>query len=200
MKKFKFKNNFVAFVLISIYSIVCILNAVILEFNFLKIINTFLELIPIFLILCFLDLENKDFKFKKHMVSFAFGLIVIRNLYNVIISIVTIPKYLQLSDFAKISFVFTVVLLLFNVLCFIGAVLNFKYKPLLKAGCVGYIATLIIMNIYEFFSLGGMAYINSVPEGISPINIMPMIKLISIFMFYIGVFVADLKKEGNDDK
>ena len=84
-----------------------------------------------------------------------------------------------------ILFAISLFLLLFNISCFIGTLFNFRFSIFLRIGCIGYILTTIIMPIYEFISLGGMEYVNSVPEDISPINITALAKLLSIVLLFI---------------
>ena len=198
MKTFNSKRTLAAFVLIAIYCIFNIFSTFITTLKFSNINNTFVSLIPIFLILCYLFFEDKTFKFKKYMFPLAFGIIVYKNLYSVVVSIVGTPKNLYFEKEIIILFAISLFLLLFNISCFIGALFNFRFSIFLRIGCIGYILTTIIMPIYEFISLGGMEYVNSVPEDISPINITALAKLLSIVLFYIAIFVYSMDKKHSD--
>ncbi|MBQ6825206.1 MAG: hypothetical protein IJP34_00920 [Clostridia bacterium] len=198
MKTFNSKRTLAAFVLIAIYCIFNIFSTFITTLKFSNINNTFVSLIPIFLILCYLFFEDKTFKFKKYMFPLAFGIIVYKNLYSVVVSIVGTPKNLYFEKEIIILFAISLFLLLFNISCFIGTLFNFRFSIFLRIGCIGYILTTIIMPIYEFISLGGMEYVNSVPEDISPINITALAKLLSIVLFYIAIFVYSMDKKHSD--
>ena len=132
------------------------------------------------------------------MFPLAFGIIVYKNLYSVVVSIVGTPKNLYFEKEGIILFAISLFLLLFNISCFIGTLFNFRFSIFLRIGCIGYILTTIIMPIYEFISLGGMEYVNSVPEDISPINITALAKLLSIVLFYIAIFVYSMDKKHSD--
>ena len=198
MKTFNSKRTLAAFVLIAIYCIFNIFSTFITTLKFSNINNTFVSLIPIFLILCYLFFEDKTFKFKKYMFPLAFGIIVYKNLYSVVVSIVGTPKNLYFEKEVIILFAISLFLLLFNISCFIGTLFNFRFSIFLRIGCIGYILTTIIMPIYEFISLGGMEYVNSVPEDISPIIITALAKLLSIVLFYIAIFVYSMDKKHSD--
>ena len=198
MKTFNSKRTLAAFVLIAIYCIFNIFSTFITTLKFSNINNTFVSLIPIFLILCYLFFEDKTFKFKNYMFPLAFGIIVYKNLYSVVVSIVGTPKNLYFEKEIIILFAISLFLLLFNISCFIGTLFNFRFSIFLRIGCIGYILTTIIMPIYEFISLGGMEYVNSVPEDISPINITALAKLLSIVLFYIAIFVYSMDKKHSD--
>lgn len=198
MKTFNSKRTLAAFVLIAIYCIFNIFSTFITTLKFSNINNTFVSLIPIFLILCYLFFEDKTFKFKKYMFPLAFGIIVYKNLYSVVVSIVGTPKNLYFEKEIIILFAISLFLLLFNISCFIGTLFNFRFSIFLRIGCICYILTTIIMPIYEFISLGGMEYVNSVPEDISPINITALAKLLSIVLFYIAIFVYSMDKKHSD--
>ena len=198
MKKFKSKTHLIGFVLIAAYGILSVLSTFIASLKFSNITNTFVSLIPMFLILCYLILEDKTFKFKKYIFPLAFGIIVYKNLYSVIISIVGTPKNLVFEKEFIIFFVFSLFLLVFNILCFIGTLLEFKILILLKIGCIGYMLTILIMLIYEFVALGGMDYINSIPKEMLPINIISLVKYLSIILFYIGIFILTTNKRNTD--
>ena len=195
---FKSKTHLIGFVLISVYCIVNILSSFITTLKFTNVINNFVSLIPIFLILCYLFFEVKTLKFKKYIFPLAFGIIVYKNLYSVIISIVGTPKNLVFEKEFIILFVISLFLLVFNILCFIGTLLEFKILILLKIGCIGYMLTILIMPIYEFVALGGMDYINSIPKEMLPINIISLVKYLSIILFYIGIFILTTNKRNTD--
>jgi hypothetical protein len=152
-------------------------------------------LLPAFLILYYLSSENKPFKFKKYIFPLSFGIIVCRNLYIFAVSITGTPKYILFENGTIILFAFSLLLLLFNILCFIGTLFEFRFLIFLKIGCIGYILTILIMQIYEFFLLGGMEYINSIPKETLPISISALVKTASIILFYIAIFVYSIGKK-----
>lgn len=198
MKIFKSKTQVIGFVLIAVYCILNIFSTFITTLKFSNITNTFVSLIPIFLILCYFFFVDKTFKFKKFMFPLAFGIIVYKNLYSVVISIIGTPKNFDFEKEIIILFAISLLLLLFNILCFIGALFEFKILILLKIGCIGYISTIIIMQIYEFIALGGMDYINSIPKDMLPINIISFVKYLSIILFYLGIFILTTNKKNTD--
>ena len=198
MKIFKSKTQVIGFVLIAVYCILNIFSTFITTLKFSNITNTFVSLIPIFLILCYFFFVDKTFKFKKFMFPLAFGIIVYKNLYSVVISIIGTPKNFDFEKEIIILFAISLLLLLFNILCFIGALFEFKILILLKIGCIGYISTIIIMQIYEFIALGGMDYINSIPKEMLPISIISLAKYLSIILFYLGIFILTTNKKNTD--
>lgn len=198
MKIFKSKTHLIGFFLIVAYCIFNILSVFITTIKFSNITNTFVSLIPIFLILCYLFFEDKTFKFKKYMFPLAFGIIVYKNLYSVVVSIVGTPKNLCFEKEIIILFAISLFLLLFNILCFIGTLFNFRFLIFLRAGCIGYTSTILIMQIYEFIALGGMDYINSIPKDMLPINIISFVKYLSIILFYLGIFILTTNKKNTD--
>ena len=198
MKNFKSKTHLIGFVLIAAYCIFNILSTVITTLEFTDITNSFVSLIPMLLILCYLFFIDKTFKLKKYMFPLAFGIIVYKNLYSVVVSIVGTPKNLSFVKEIIILFALSLFLLLFNILCFIGTLFNFRFSIFLKTGCIGYISTIFIMQIYEFAALGGMDYINSIPKEMLPINIISFVKYLSIILFYLGIFILTTNKKNTD--
>lgn len=198
MNFFKCKKHLVCFVFVAYYFIFNIIYALITFSKFSILLNSFVSLIPAALILCYLLFEDIDFKFKSFIFPLAFGIIAFRNLYAVAVSVIGTPKHILFENGTKILFALSVVSALFNILCFCGTLFNFKLSILLKIGSIGYILTTIITLIYEFISLGGMEYINSAPEGISPINIIALAKLLSIILFYIAIFIYSIDKKHFD--
>ncbi len=194
MKTFRSTGNLISFILIALYVLVYIINAISSALSFLGLMKTIATLLPALFILCYLLTENKNLKTKKYLFPLSFGIIVFRNLYAVINSFISTPKELLLPDIVKIQFAFTVVLLMFNILCFIGTLFEFKYSLLLKIGCIGYGLTLILMCGYEFISLGGFEYIQNVLDGYTAINISAAFSVIAILFFYTGVFVLKTKE------
>ena len=136
MKIFKSKTHLIAFILIFVYCILNILSVFITNLKFSNITNTFVSLIPIFLILCYLFFVDKTFKFKKYMFPLAFGIIVCKNLYYVVVSIVGTPKNLYFEEEIIILFAICLFLLLFNILCFIGTLFNFRFSIFLTSSIV----------------------------------------------------------------
>lgn len=197
MGRFKSTKTLIAFVLIALFHILNILYAITTASNFFDVINALISP-PIVLILVYLLFEYKDFKFRKYVFPFAFAIISFKNIYVVATSIIGTPKELLFESGTIILYTFPLFLLFFNILCFIGTLFEFKLLILLKIGCIGYILTIITMQIYEFISLGGMEYIKSVPKDIPPINIMALIELLAIILFYIGVFIYSMDKKSLD--
>ncbi len=200
MKSFSSKKHLVSFTFIAFYFIFSFLDAVRTFSTFTGLLYDFMGLIPSALILCYLLFEQKDFKFKNFMFPLAFGIIVYRSLYGVIASFESLSKFtiLEIEIETEILFAFVIVAALFNILCFCGTLFKFKSSLLLKIGCMGYILTTVASQIYEFYLLGGMEYINSVPKDISPINIIALVKLLSIILFYTAIFILTTNKKKTD--
>ena len=198
MKIFNSTKHLVSFVFVAFYFIFNIINALITFSKFSNLLNSLISLIPSALILFYLIFEYKDFKLNKHIFKLVFGIIAFRNLYTVTVSIIGTPQYLLFANGTIVLFVFSLLLLLFNILCFCGTLLKFRFLFLFKIGCIGYILTTIIMQVYEFVLLGGMDYINSVPKEMLPINNLSLIKLLSIILFYVGIFILTTNKKDTD--
>lgn len=199
MGRFKSTKTLIAFVLIALFHILNILYAITTASNFFDVINALISP-PIVLILVYLLFEYKDFKFRKYVFPFAFGIIAFRSLYGVITYFDGLSRFTILEIELEVEIIFAIIIVaaLFNILCFCGTLFKFKSSLLLKIGCIGYILTIITMQIYEFISLGGMEYIKSVPKDIPPINIMALIELLAIILFYIGVFIYSIDKKSLD--
>ena len=198
MNILKYKTHLIGFALILAYCLVNILSVFITTLKLSGIINNFVSLVPVFLILGYILFEHKDFKYKGYLFPLAFGIISFKNLYSVVISVIGTPKNLVFEKEFIILFVISLFLLLFNLLCFIGTLFDFKLLILLKIGCIGYISTVIIMQIYDFVTLGGMDYIISIPKEMLPINIISLVKSVSIILFYAGIFILTTDKKKVD--
>ena len=195
MKIFGSKKNLAVFILVAICFVFNNLTSLFTASTLLGFINYLLSLSPTAIILCYLLLENKDFKFKKYMFPVAFGIHAFRNIYTIVASIPSALIYLRFQSQYINLFGFTVVLCLFNVLCFVGTLCKFKNFFLLKFGCLGYITAALAMQLYEFISLGGMDYINSVPSYYWSASILALIRLISLLLFYVGIFIYSTNKK-----
>ncbi len=198
MKIFNSTKHLLSFVFVAFYFIFNIMHTFITFSKFSVLLNSIITLIPSILILCYLLFGFKDFKSTKHTLSLAFGIIVFRNLYTVTVSIIGTPKYLLFENDTKILFALSVVLLLFNILCFCGTLFEFRFSILLKIGCIGYILTTIIIPIYQFFLLGRIKYLNSIPKEMLPINIFSFVKYLSIIFFYSGILILSTNKKNTD--
>jgi len=192
------KKNIIALCLMGFYSFSLALD---FDFNLTlfsdfryavdSLLTYLLPLIPPILI--FLFMLPHSLKYKKWFVPTAFGIIALKNIYSVLVSIIGTPQHLLFENNTVVIFVFTVVLMLFNILCFIGTLFGFKLAFLLKLGSAGYILTSLAMLVYEYIILGGMEYINSIPGEFAYTAFLALVKFLFIVVFYLGIFVADFK-------
>ena len=84
MKIFGSKKNLAVFIFVAMCFVFNNLTSLFTASTLLGFINCLLSLSSTVIILCYLLLENKDFKFKKYMFPVAFGIIAFRSLYGVI--------------------------------------------------------------------------------------------------------------------
>ncbi len=196
------KKNSIAFCFIAFYTLTLALD---FDFNLTlfsdlryavnSLFTYLLPLIPPVLIILFM--LPLSLKHKKWFVPTAFGIIALKSIYSVLVPIIGTPKHLLFENSTFVIFVFTVALMLFNVLCFIGTLLDFKLMFLLRLGSIGYILISLVMLVYEFVLLGGMEYINSIPSEFSYAAFLALAKFFFVVIFYLGIFIADFKqKEG----
>ena len=78
---------------------------------------------------------------------------------------------------------------------FAGTLFDFKYINLLKYGALGYVILSFVIYVAEFINVGGFAYIQNVPDGISPINFIALIRGLAQILFYIGIFILTVNKK-----
>ena len=190
VKAFSSVKNKVCFSFVAFYVVFGFLYAFINFSGFSDLINAFVGLIPSVLILYYLLFEDKEFKFKSIIFPLAFGIIAFRNLYIVAVSVIGTPQNILFEEKVIILFVLNAVLALFNILCFCGTVFKFKAWVLLKIGCISYILTTVVLQIYELFLAGGAEYIQ-----MSPVNTLALIKFFSIILFYIAIFIHSIGKK-----
>ena len=200
MKIFGSKKNLAVFIFVAICFVFNNLTSLFTASTLLGFINCLLSLSSTVIILCYLLLENKDFKFKKYMFPVAFGIIAFRSLYGVITYFDGLSRFTILEIELEVEIIFAIIIVaaLFNILCFCGTLFNFKLSILLKIGCIGYILTTVASQIYEFYLVGGMEYINSVPSYYWSASILALIKLISLLLFYVGIFIYSTNKKHSD--
>ena len=146
------KKNIIALCLMGFYSFSLALDfafnlTLFSDFRYAvdSLLTYLLPLIPPILI--FLFMLPHSLKYKKWFVPTAFGIIALKNIYSVLVSIIGTPQHLLFENNTVVIFVFTVVLMLFNILCFIGTLFGFKLAFLLKLGSAGYILTSLAMLV-----------------------------------------------------
>ena len=196
------RKNTLAICFTSIYTLCLILtinfNKSLFLLNFRHALNSLiLALIPLVtpvLVLVFLLTLKKEYRFKKWLFPIAFGMKFISNLISLILGIGSL-RYLLTNPLQITMYSISVLMAVAFGLMFVGALFNFKYVKLLKIGAIAFVVLSLIFNVIEFISIGGFAYFQNVPQTVTPINFVVLIKLIAQSLFYIGIFMLTLKNK-----
>lgn len=196
------RKNTLAICFTSIYTLCLILtinfNKSLFLLNFRHALNSLiLALIPLVtpvLVLVFLLTLKKEYRFKKWLFPIAFGMKFISNLISLILGIGSL-RYLLTNPLQITMYSISVLMAVAFGLMFVGTLFNFKYVKLLKIGAIAFVVLSLIFNVIEFISIGGFAYFQNVPQTVTPINFMVLIKLIAQSLFYIGIFMLTLKNK-----
>ena len=196
------RKNTLAICFTSIYTLCLILtinfNKSLFLLNFRHALNSLiLALIPLVtpvLVLVFLLTLKKEYRFKKWLFPIAFGMKFISNLISLILGIGSL-RYLLTNPLQITMYSISVLMAVAFGLMFVGTLFNFKYVKLLKIGAIAFVVLSLIFNVIEFISIGGFAYFQNVPQTVTPINFVVLIKLIAQSLFYIGIFMLTLKNK-----
>lgn len=196
------RKNTLAICFTSIYTLCLILtinfNKSLFLLNFRHALNSLiLALIPLVttvLVLVFLLTLKKEYRFKKWLFPIAFGMKFISNLISLILGIGSL-RYLLTNPLQITMYSISVLMVVAFGLMFVGTLFNFKYVKLLKIGAIAFVVLSLIFNVIEFISIGGFAYFQNVPQTVTPINFVVLIKLIAQSLFYIGIFMLTLKNK-----
>ena len=196
------RKNTLAICFTSIYTLCLILtinfNKSLFLLNFRYALNSLiLALIPLVtpvLVLVFLLTLKKEYRFKKWLFPIAFGMKFISNLISLILGIGSL-RYLLTNPLQITMYSISVLMAVAFGLMFVGTLFNFKYVKLLKIGAIAFVVLSLIFNVFEFISIGGFAYFQNVPQTVTPINFVVLIKLIAQSLFYIGIFMLTLKNK-----
>ncbi len=155
-------------------------------------------IVPVF-ILTLIFTYKKEYKFKTWLLPIAFGVNLILSALTQISNIPNMKLFLFLYGSGYLprllcSFLMCVAI----ALMFLGTLFNLKYIKLLKYGALGYAILCLCSTIIDFISVGGLAYIQSVPTEYSAINIVALVQLISCALFYMGIFILTTNKKNID--
>lgn len=202
-----FKNtrkNMVAVIFTAFYTLMLVLNIdfrLIYLQNFRYLINFFIiDILPLFTpVLCFLFLFSlkNEYKFKKCLFPVAFGIMAIRILLALCGSFSTL-------GIVPLTLAHTVVLMLSclifvsSVFIFIGTLFDFKYISFIKYGAIASAVLNFATLMSDFISVGGFRYLQSVPEGFTSVNLIPLITSLACSLFYMGIFVLFTDKKRED--
>ena len=196
------RKNTLAICFTSIYTLCLILtinfNKSLFLLNFRHALNSLiLALIPLVtpvLVLVFLLTLKKEYRFKKWLFPIAFGMKFISNSISLILGIGSL-RYLLTNPLQITMYSISVLMAVAFGLMFVGTLFNFKYVKLLKIGAIAFVVLSLIFNVIEFISIGGFAYFQNVPQTVTPINFVVLIKLIAQSLFYIGIFMLTLENK-----
>lgn len=171
--------------------------------NFRYTLNSLIiYLIPIItpiLVLLLLLTSQKEYPLKKWLFPIAFGITVLRSFislfsnFSIIGLLISEPKN-HLILFCSCLMFLSVILM------FIGTFFSCKYINLMKYGALSYAILNIVTLIIDFISIGGFAYLKSIPMGVSPINITVLIRAVSCILFYIGIFILTTNKKKSNSR
>lgn len=151
---------------------------------------------PVFVIV-FLLTHKKEHRLKQWLLPIAFGIPVIRSFISLFSSFSIID--LLISDPQNHLLLFCSCLMFLSIiLVFIGTFFSFKHINLMKYGALSYAILSLVTLIINFIAVGGFAYLKSVPMGVSPINIIALIRSVSCTLFYIGIFILTTNKRNTD--
>lgn len=157
-------------------------------------------LIPAFALVFFLT-EDKEYGFKSWLLPISFAIQFILIFMSVCSSISLLPLMDLASPTGYYALIFCSCLNCVALLCmFVGSLFNFKYLKFLKFGLLAAAITVVFSHVVGFITLGGFAYLKSIPEGYAKINYISLLTTISAILFYIGIFIFTLniskKNEG----
>ena len=192
-------KNLIALCFTAFYILMLALDIEIIRFPFLtnfryafnSLIIYLVPMIAPVLVFIFLLFEGKNYNFRRFLLPIAFGFNLLKACFSFFQSL-SILKLCSAPQMAQIVLISTISLL--SVLAvFIGSLANFKYILLFKIGVLVVAVHTITISIIEFIQLGGMAYIQSVPEGYPAINVTVLITEIALVLFYIGLFIGNFK-------
>lgn len=196
------KKNITALCFIGFYAVTLALNvsadftAVFSNFKYAVIflITYLLPLIPPILIIIFLLPLCNNCTVKKWLVPSAFVVkfvyifISLCSSFAVIGSIFSLPLYFAVFICSFLTFIATAVM-------FVGTLFDFKYIKLLKYGALCCVVLTIASQILSFVAVGGINYLQSVPEGYAAVNLAELVSSICSILFYIGIIIADFKQK-----
>lgn len=195
------RKNIIAIAFTALYTIMLILN---IDFNLTffqnirysinSLITNLMPLITPVLVLIFLLSLNKEYRLKKWLFPIAFGVKVIITLLTLYSSFASISLIISLPQYMLI-FLCSCLMLVAITFMFVGTLFDFKYINLLKYGTLGYVILSFVIYVAEFINVGGFAYIQSVPDGISLINFIALIRGLAQILFYIGIFILTANKK-----
>ena len=155
-------------------------------------------ILPVF-ILVLIFTSKKDYKLKTWLLPISLGVNLISSVFTLISNIPNMKLIISLYGLKQLPIYLCSFLMFVAIaLMFLGTLFNLKYINLLKYGALGYAILCLCSTIIEFISVGGFAYIQSVPAEYSAINIVALVRLISCALFYVGVFILTTNKRNTN--
>ena len=155
-------------------------------------------ILPVF-ILVLIFTSKKDYKLKTWLLPISLGVNLISSVFTLISNIPNMKLIISLYGLKQLPIYLCSFLMCVAIaLMFLGTLFNLKYINLLKYGALGYAILCLCSTIIEFISVGGFAYIQSVPAEYSAINIVALVRLISCALFYMGIFILATNKKNID--
>ena len=198
------KEKILAIIFSLFYILMLILNIDTLHLPFLQnfkyaINSLFIDFTPLIapaLILILIFTYEKEYKVKTWLLPTAFGI----NLgLGIITFISSHSSVMMLICVFGVKYVITLVcsflMLVAILLMFLGTLFNLRYIELFRYGALSYAVLCLCLLVIDFINVGGFAYVQSVPDGYTAINIVAFVRLIAQALFYIGIFILTLQKK-----
>jgi hypothetical protein len=157
-----------------------------------------LGLLPYIFILVYLFTLKKEYKFKEYLFPAAFLIFIGRNVYSFVISLITNVQMLDSSKMV-LWYIWTVLYGLIAIaaygLSLLGTINNFKNVRFLRIGMIVLIIVMLLVQVVEFFFVGGFDYFSNVPVAYLTVSMIKgVIKVIVNVLFYFGIFNLTLNK------
>lgn len=160
------------------------------------------RLLPYILILTYLFTLKKEYRFKNYLFPAAFLIFAALNSYSVLTSLIQNLKYLNTSELI-IWFVWTalygLVVLAAYILCFLGAIKNFKNVRFLRIGMIVLMVAMLLSYVMDFIFVGGFEYFANIPQENSLYVYISMlravVKIVIGLLFCFGIFNLTLNKQ-----
>ena len=175
------KKNIIAICTTGLYIISCLMNSMTWEiFNIKSFLIYTLPLISTVVFLVLLFSKNKEYFFKKWLLTFSFSGELISTLFSVLFSLGTMDMNLKYIPNYPIKLSFSCLMTILLAIMFIASLFNFKYINLLKYGALG-CAILSVISIL-----------------IGQINVTRLIGKLIQAAYFIGIFILTTNKRETD--
>lgn len=158
------------------------------------------RLIPTLALVFFLT-EHKEYGFKSWLLPISFAIKFILFFMSICSNVSLLPLMDLASPTGYYALLICNCLTCLSIFCmFVGSLLSFKYLNWLKYGSLAAAITGSLSHVIGFISLGGFAYLKSIPEGYAKINYISLLTGITTILFYIGIFIFTLSVSKKADE